>query len=306
MNIENSFLQIGLSPEELYQLEVNGFSAIMQKVRRHLQGLTEKNAELEKTIGKMQRDLKAAREAQLNMLPKEIKGVPNLRFAAIFQPSQYVSGDIYNVFRLDERHIGIYHIDISGHGVPAALFSVSLAQMLNSNVSSRNLLKVTASAPPYYRLNPPDEVIRLLDEDQYFDNYGIFFTMVYLIMDFTNGQVQLGRAGHSYPLLLRSSGDYNELQNGGIPVGLGLPREDYIDEFTMRPGDRLFLYSDGMIEAVNQEGEQYRSKRLISHLLENRTKPVTEQLQLVLNDIHNFSGQSEFDDDISIVGIEFC
>jgi len=254
----------------------------------------------------MQKDLKAAREAQLNMLPKEIKGVPNLRFSSIFQPSQYVSGDIYNIFRLDEKHIGIYHIDISGHGVPAALFSVSLAQMLNSNVTGRNLLKITASAPPYYRLNPPDEVIRLLDEDQYFDNYGIFFTMVYMILDYTTGQVQLSRAGHSYPLLLHGKGGFTELQNGGLPVGLGLPREDFLDEFTLAPGDRLFLYSDGMIEAVNQEGEQYRSKRLISHLLENNSKTVAEQLRLVLDDIHAYSGQTEFDDDISIIGIEFC
>ena len=117
--------------------------------------------------------LKSGREAQESLLPVNFPDIPGMEIAARFLPSAFVSGDIYSIFRLDENNVGLYNIDVSGHGVPAALFSVSLSQRLTYDLHSAGLLKVPSKKPPYYRIYPPDKVISVLDEDDMLGRYVI-------------------------------------------------------------------------------------------------------------------------------------
>ena len=303
--MENLYRGLGLSDADISRLEKYNLSYLLDKIKDQQNQLENHKKQLETVLAKIEKDLSAARDAQMNLLPKDLIGVPEVEFSARFYPSQYVSGDIYNIFRLDEAHIGVYHIDISGHGIPAALFSVSLSQMLNTNISSRNLLKVPVKVPPYYKLNPPDKVIAILDEDHSFKQSGIYFTMIYMIINIRDRLIRYTRAGHNPPIIIRANGDVIVPESGGFPVGWNIPRNDEVKELHIFPGDRLFMYSDGITEAANSKEQMYSLKRLTDKLLANHLKSLEESLDAIINDLQDFSGRDTFEDDVSIIGLSW-
>ena len=300
-----NYNSLGLSDEDIQLIRQYNLTHVLDKIKDQQRLLEEHEQQLEEALARLEKDLEAAREAQMSLLPKDLIGVPQIDFSARFYPSQFVSGDIYNVFRLDENHIGLYHIDISGHGVPAALFSVSLSQMLNTTISRKNLLKVPVTEPPYYKINPPDKVVGILNEDQSFERYGIYFTMVYMIIDLKSNTLQYTRAGHNPPLIIRNNGDIETHQQGGFPVGWNFPREDPVVEIQIEPGDRVFLYSDGITEAINNENELYSEQRLTETLQKSRSFDLDKSLDMLIDSLQDYTGHDDFDDDVSIVGLSW-
>ena len=147
--------------------------------------LNENNEKLRIAYETIKKDLEAAAEVQKRLLPTVFPSIQGIEFAARFIPSKFVSGDIYNVFRLDEEHIGFYQIDVSGHGVTAAFFSVSLYRRLTQDIQSKGLLKIPLSEPPYYKINPPENVISMLDKEcaDMLITQGHYFTMIYAILN---------------------------------------------------------------------------------------------------------------------------
>jgi sigma-B regulation protein RsbU (phosphoserine phosphatase) len=303
--MQDDYLSLGLSETDVSLLKKYNLIYLLDKIRDQQSQLEEQRAALENALSKIRRDLSSAREAQMSMLPMEFHAVPEVEFHARFYPSQYVSGDIYNIFRLDEKHVGLYHIDISGHGVPAALFSVSLSQMLNTNISTRNLLKVPAKEPPYYKINPPVRVIEILNEEQSFERCGIFFTMIYMIINLQDGLLRYTRAGHNPPIILRTDGSVEYPQAGGFPIGWNFPRDDENIELRFNPGDRIYLFSDGITEAANAEGELFSADRLQKILQKNRSRLLAESLDAVIRDLKQHTCKNDFEDDVSIVGVSW-
>lgn len=303
--MKNVYAKLGLSDSDIALLKKYKLTSLLDKMKEQQSQLERQKRELEKALRKIERDLNSARDAQLNMLPKEFSGVPEIEFRARFYPSQYVSGDIYNIFRLDEKHIGLYHIDISGHGVPAALFSVSLSQLLNTNISSRNLLKVPAMEPPFYKINPPDKVVAMLNEDQSFERYGIFFTMIYMIIDIQRGIINYTRAGHNPPLIMRANGQVEYPQEGGLPIGWNFPRNDQVLEYKIQRGDRIFMFSDGITEAANSVDQLFSVQRLQDVLKNSFILPLSKSLDAVIHELRRFTGQDSFEDDVSIIGLSW-
>jgi sigma-B regulation protein RsbU (phosphoserine phosphatase) len=278
---------------------------IMDKVIYQHSELIEKNSVLEKKLDEVYQDLNNASIAQTNLLPKKINFTKELDFTARFIPSQVVSGDTYNVFRLDEQHVGLYQIDISGHGVAAALFSVSLSQMLNANIANKNLLKAKLTEPPWYKINSPAEVIRLLSEENFFERYDIYFTMVYMIINTKTGKVTFSRAGHNPPIILRTNGTVEQPEQGTIPVGWDFARQDINVSLQLNPGDRVFLFSDGICETRNGQNEWFGNDRLSRVIEENIHNSVDETLNDTIRSLTSFSGNVNFDDDISIIGLTY-
>lgn len=299
----NQYKNLGLSTEDVEQIKKHNLTHVLDKIRDQQNLLKKHEGKLRKALQKIEKDLAAARDAQMSLLPKELNGVPKIEFKARFHPSQFVSGDIYNVFRLDEFHVGVYHIDISGHGVPAALFSVSLSQMLNTNISKKNLLKVPVNTPPYYKINPPDKVVGILNEDQNFDQSGVYFTMVYMILNFDENKVRYTRAGHNPPVLIKANGDVLISEEGGFPVGWDFPRDDRVVELDTEPGDRIYMFSDGITEAEDEKQNLFSRERMVDILLANRTKSLDESLDAVIDGVRTFSGSEQFEDDVSIIGL---
>jgi len=230
-----------------------------------------------------------------------------MEIAARFIPSAFVSGDIYNIFRLDERHIGLYSIDVSGHGVAAALFSVGLSQKLNSNLQPSSLLKEPISIPPFYRINTPERVISILDEDDMLGKHGRYFTMVYAVVNLEEKALVYCRAGHNRPLLIRADGTSQYLDGGGPPVGLGLGSEDKeLQHLSLNEGDSFILFSDGINEAFSRKGKNgYGLKRVEELLTQRRNQSLSESFDNLIDDVKAFHGREEFNDDISIIGFRW-
>jgi len=297
------YLGLGLSEADINLLKKYNLIYLLDKIRDQQTQLEKQKSALESALSKIKRDLNSAKEAQISMLPKEFHAVPQIEFDARFYPSQYVSGDIYNIFRLDEKHVGLYHIDISGHGVPAALFSVSLSQMLNTNISTRNLLKIPAKEPPYYRINPPNRVFEILNEDQSFERYGIYFTMIYMIINLQDGYLRYTRAGHNPPILVRADGSVEYSQEGSFPIGWNFPRKDVNIEFSFNRGDRIYLFSDGISEAANAEHELFTAGRLQKILQNSVDQSLTQSLDEVIAALKQHTLKDEFEDDVSLIGV---
>jgi len=285
--------------------EINkyGLDQIIDKIVFQHSELIEKNNQLESKLDTVYEDLNNANLAQTNLLPKKIDFADELEFASRFIPSQYVSGDTYNVFRLDEDHVGLYQIDISGHGVAAALFSVSLSQMLNAN--NKNLLKTVLKEEPFYEINSPAKVIELLNNENFFERYQFFFTMIYMIINTKTGELRFSRAGHNPPIILRRDGTVEQTKEGGLPIGWDFEREDPIVSLKLNKGDRLFLYSDGICEARNRDKTWFGDKRLSNVLKKNITNSLDETLNDTIRELSQFTGSIRFEDDISILGLTY-
>jgi sigma-B regulation protein RsbU (phosphoserine phosphatase) len=294
---------LGLTDKDIATLKRHGLSRILHKIKEQHHALEQQKEHLESALKSIEKNLNAAREAQMSLLPKDLLGMPNVDFSARFYPSQYVSGDIYNVFRLDESNFGVYHIDVSGHGVASALFSVSLSQMLNTTVTKQNILKIAIPDPPYYKINSPDKVIATLDEDRSFERHGLYFTMIYMIVNVKTRKIKFTRAGHNYPIVIRADKNIEIYKAGSIPIGWDLPRNDEVVDLDINSGDRIFLYSDGIHEATNPERKMFTLKRLCDSLKNSSSLSLDESLDNLISQLRQFIGQDNFEDDVSILGI---
>ena len=264
------------------------------------------NSKLREANEIMRKNLESGRAVQQSLFPREIPDLPTIEFAARFYPSLYVSGDIYNVFRLDEKHFGFYNIDVSGHGVPAALFSVGISQRLNNDLYPHALLKIPRGNAPHYQINSPERVARLLDEDDMLGKYDKYFTMVYAIINIESFKVDFYRAGHNLPLLIHPDGSSEYIDGGGPPIGLGLPHKEQKNQtLDLSPGNQFIIFSDGINEAGSQKQDSvYGLKRVKTVLSKYSQDSLGTSFDRLIEDVKDFQGSEEFTDDISIIGFK--
>jgi len=264
------------------------------------------NSKLREANEIMRKNLESGRAVQQSLFPREIPDLPTIEFAARFYPSLYVSGDIYNIFRLDEKHFGFYNIDVSGHGVPAALFSVGISQRLNNDLYPHALLKIPRGNAPHYQINSPERVARLLDEDDMLGKYDKYFTMVYAIINIESFKVDFYRAGHNLPLLIHPDGSSEYIDGGGPPIGLGLPHKEQKNQtLDLSPGNQFIIFSDGINEAGSQKQDSvYGLKRVKTVLSKYSQDSLGTSFDRLIEDVKDFQGSEEFTDDISIIGFK--
>jgi sigma-B regulation protein RsbU (phosphoserine phosphatase) len=248
-------------------------------------------------------DLNAASGIQQSLLPHHVPDIENLIFGWRFVPCQTIGGDIFNIMRLDENHIGIYMIDVAGHGVPAALITVSVSQTLKPD--GNGLTKERTYEAPGYRIVSPGALMESLDREYPIERFGRYFTIVYLIIDTTTGELTYSNAGHPEPVLIRKNGQVEILDKGGTIIGLGglVPFEE--GKTPLERGDRVVLLTDGILDCLNPDGELYGEERFYSTLRSVGRMRITELLDGVVDSITDFSRDRPFPDDISIIVIEY-
>lgn len=212
---------------------LRAMEAELKLLRAHEGGLCDQ-------IGRIDEELRLAAQLQREFLPKDLPAIGDVDFRVLFRPASYVSGDIYDVIRLDERHIGFFLADAVGHGVPAALLTMFIKRSLVTK-------KIDSGSPRGYRLTEPSEALDKLNRDLV-ESQGAhvrFATACYGVIDCQTRQVCVARAGHPFPILLRDSGATETLEPEGGLLGV-FPEETYEQVcFEMAAGDRLLLYSDG-------------------------------------------------------------
>jgi len=266
------------------------------------------NRELLAKQERIEEDLAAAAEIQRSLLPRKPGDYGPLEIEWMFQPSAQIGGDIFNLIRLADHLWAIYTLDISGHGVPAAMVAVSVYQALQpgSNFVSRPDTRVAQGESP----QRPAEVLKALDAGYPFERFSNFFTMVYLVLDTAARTLTYSNAGHPRPVLLRRDGRVKLLKRGGPFIGLfgiRLPEADdgFMEEqVAFRPGDKLFLYTDGLNEYMDPDGEMFGNQRLHALLKDHSAESVSAIIAAVRAAWLDFGRGAPPADDVTLVGIE--
>jgi phosphoserine phosphatase RsbU/P len=250
-----------------------------------------------------QESMRAAAAIQRNLLPRHLPKVDTLQFAYRFLPCEEIGGDLFNILRLDENTLMVYLFDVSGHGVSSALVSVSVHQSLSP--SSGRIIKQRLDSPPYYCIPPPSQVVEALAAEFPFERFEKFFTIAYLLIDIDSGRVRYCNAGHPPPLLLRKEGGSEILSTGGGLVGLSEVGPFGEGEARLYPGDRLFIYSDGIIEYGNGRDELFGEERLLRRLSDFRRHDLGAICGKVIEALISFGRAAPLRDDVTLLGIEY-
>jgi sigma-B regulation protein RsbU (phosphoserine phosphatase) len=250
----------------------------------------------------MRRDLRAAARIQEAFLPRALAGVAGLNFAWAFQPCEELAGDALNICPFDEGRAGVYVLDVSGHGVAAALLSVTVARALSPAAEPDSLL-VRPGGLPGERLVPPAEVAERLNQRFPWDPATEqFFTLVYGIVDARGQEFRYVSAGHPPGVYLPPDGGPVLLPAVGRPIGLGGGYREHT--VRLRPGGRLYLYSDGVPEATSPAREPFGRDRLLRALEKGRARPLAESIALLQEDLGTWCGGASPHDDVSVLAVE--
>ena len=189
-------------------------------------------------VDNLAEQLRLAGLVQQDFLPTRLPSCNGLRWATTFLPAEWVSGDIYDIVRIDEQHIGFYVADVVGHGIPAALLTIFLKQAL--------VMRETVEST--YRVFSPAEVMKNLNvrmAAQKLSGYQ-FATCCYCLLNVKTLELTFARAGHPYPVLIRPQEQLQQLEIRGALLGV-FEHSEYIQQtIQLQPGDKLLLYSDGV------------------------------------------------------------
>jgi sigma-B regulation protein RsbU (phosphoserine phosphatase) len=274
------------------------------KLRRLQIELEKTNAQLEKANDRMSHDLKAAATIQRTFLPSPATRVPGAEFAWGYQPCDELAGDGLNIIPLGGGSVGLYILDVSGHGVSAALLSVTLSRLLSPPTDPSSILIQDGNLVDRLDITPPAKVANRLNELFPFDTATRqFATLIYGVLNVSTGDFRHVCAGHPGPLHLPVSGPPVILERPGFPIGLA---DGAYDERSLHlaPGDRLYFYSDGLPEARNSSGDYFGDARLLEAIGRGRTKSLKEGIATLLEEIAQWHGGERPKDDISILAVE--
>jgi phosphoserine phosphatase RsbU/P len=271
---------------------------------------TERNAL--KHHDRMREDLTAAQELQLSIIPTSPFMRESVQAEWRYVPSGYVGGDVLDVFELGDHHIGFYLADVSGHGVAAAMVAVWVQQFFRSftNTEPRSTLftarEVPVASTGASRPRPmPNEQLAQLDtvlDESPLDRY---LTAAYGVLDTTSGKLQYCVAGHPRPVILRQSGLLEILDEASPPVGLDLGLPFRVGEAVLEPGDRVFLFTDGLTEASEPGGEMFGTERLYRGIVESASSELWEQLDHVLGQVIVQTQRTSLTDDLTFMGVQY-
>ncbi|MFI4862219.1 MAG: PP2C family protein-serine/threonine phosphatase [Phycisphaerales bacterium JB063] len=233
---------------------------VVALLRRERRMLRAQNAGLCEQIGKLDEELRMAAQLQREFLPAKLPEVGDVSFHVLYRPAGYVSGDIYDVMRLDENHLGFFVADAVGHGVPAALMTIYIKRSLRSK-------RIDPDAPNGYTLLSPGEAMANLNADMIATQSGKvrFATACYGVLDIRTLKLTICRAGHPFPMLLRDDDEVQTLEpEGGL---LGVFPDEVFEEHVvqLQRGDRLLLYSDGFECAFPDDEPGKNGKRKVAN-----------------------------------------
>jgi len=263
------------------------------------------NQRLEAANRSIRQDLDAAAAVQRSLLPAVLPEIPGIRFAWKFSPCQELAGDFLNVLPLDDRHVGLYILDVSGHGVAAALLSVTLSHFLSPVADRSFLYRAVPESPGKYLVAAPSEVAARLN--QHFRSSPRimqYFTMVYGVLDLDTRQLRYVTAGHPGPVQVRPGAAPVGLESGGLPIGL-LPEASYEERAVrLEPGDRLYFATDGLTEAENTAGQEFGAGRLLEAYDQNRRRPLDESLEEVMARVEEWCAPAGLADDVAMLALE--
>ena len=286
--------------------EISHFIGIQSDVTRRRKAeeeLRQAKQELEAAYSGVRESLDAAAKIQRALLPSKSPAIDGFEFRWVFEPCDELAGDGLNVIPLDDRYVAFYMLDVTGHGLPAALLSVTLSRLL-SPLGDESIL-FSADGGEEARIASPSRVLERLNHRLPFDpSTAQFFTIFYGILDRRTLEVNYASAGHPPGIIVSKSGDPRVLEATGFPVGI-VPEPSYTNRAVqLAPGDRLVVYTDGLTEAENGEDEEFGPKRLLRLLDGTAKEPLKASLESVVSAVEEWSGSRSFPDDLSMLALQ--
>jgi sigma-B regulation protein RsbU (phosphoserine phosphatase) len=281
-----------------------------ERLSRRNRELEAANAQLEATNSllarahdHMRRDLIAAAKVQEAFLPRSPIQLPGLNAAWTLRPCEELAGDSLNILRLDADHVGIYVLDVSGHGIAAALLAVTVTHALSAGSSGGSLLVQSSETARVPRVLAPAEVVERLNLQFPCDpETGRFFTIIYGVINLKTRELCYASAGHPHGLYLGRSTAPMFLESTGLPVGLGGSYQQHM--IRLNPGDRLYLYTDGITEATNRDGHNFGRERLRQAIARDRSMSLQDSISGLLEDLQQWNGAVPLRDDVSVLALE--
>ena len=248
----------------------------------------------------LDQDLKLAARVQQALLPPASLQLQGLRIARTMRPCTELAGDAVGVVGLPHGHVGLYMLDVSGHGVGAALLSFTLNHMLSPTAEGALLIEDTGGG---LGAVAPSRVAERLNRQFPMDRTRQYFTLVYGVFDPAQGRFRYVMAGHPAPILLPRNGPAAPLPGRGLPIGM-IEHATFDDEaVTLQAGDRVYFYTDGVLDALNASEEEFGYLRLMTEIERLRDNPLGPALDAIGDIIVEWSG-GHLGDDVSLLGIE--
>ena len=241
---------------------------------------------------RIDKELEYAKQIQLSALPTNFPDTEDHSIYAQMIAAKEVGGDFYDFYKLNDTTVVFLAADVSGKGIPAAMFMMT-AKTILKDLAERGL--------------PVNEIFTQANEKLCENNEsGMFVTAWMGILDLTTGQVKFANAGHNPPLLKRADGSFEYLKTRAGFVLAGMEGVRYrVGELTLYPGDRLFLYTDGVPEATNAENKLYGENRLLAFMNQNGTLAATALLPALKANIDEFVGEAPQFDDITMLMLDY-
>ena len=289
-NVSSALARLEIHTGDEIESLAEAIKTMEREINDYIENLTAVTAEKER-IGA---ELDVAKHIQASMLPciyPAFPERPELDIYATMTPAKEVGGDFYDFFPMDDDRLAMVMADVSGKGVPAALFMV-IAKTLIKNVTQTGL--------------SPKDVLEKVNNQLCEGNEAEMFVTVWLgILEISTGMLTCANAGHEYPVIKRAGGDYELIKDKHGFVLAGMEGSRYKEyKLHMDPGDRLFLYTDGVAEATNSNNELYGTERMLVALNNNKYVSCEKLLYSIKEDIDSFVKDAPQFDDITMLSLE--
>jgi len=281
-------------PEVGGQDEVAELAGALSTMRRDLRLYLQELAATTAAKERLEGELRVAREIQLGLLPRALDLTPEVELAAVLEPAREIGGDLYDCFLEGGEHLAVLIADVAGKGVPAALLMARTGA----------LARVFAREDP--QVGPASVLARLNEELARDNDAAMFVTLCYARLELASGRCVYASAGHPSPLLRRAEGEVAPLpRHAGLVLG-ALPGVSFEEgEVTLRPGDLLLLYTDGVTEAVSPTGELFSEGRLVQELRDAGAAGSRELVDRVRARVREHAAGAPPSDDLALLALRF-
>jgi sigma-B regulation protein RsbU (phosphoserine phosphatase) len=275
----------------------------LQKTNEELVTL---NTEISRINAQMVRDLEAAAKVQRSLLPADDVALPALDIAWRYVPCHNLAGDFLNIFQLDPEHIGLFVVDVSGHGVPSSLMAVTVGRFLVPKVSDSSILVRQGSDGKIVIASPAEVATQLNHLFQADEFSGLYFTMLYGVLHLPSGRLDYASGGHPALVRIPAAGGPPEFHGAeGFPIAF-VPEVEYSQQsLQLQPGDRIYLYSDGVPEAMDKDQEAYGEDKMAACLDGGRGEGLETSVASLLSAVETWCQPKGPLDDVTILGVEW-